>query len=284
MDESLQLPPAGLGAEEATDSYSRTVITVAQAVAPHVAAIGMTGPGHEGRVRIGAGSAIVFTEDGCMLTNSHVVAGASAGQAAFADGTGTEIEIRGADVLSDLAVIRGLSHMHDPAQLGDAESLRVGQVGRSLPTALGRTRRAIEDVIQSDAVLKPGNSGGALADSRGRIVGINMAVAGAGLGLAVPINPTTRRIISALMADGRVRRAYLGLVSSPIALNEMPAMRTGQREGLRVADVMAGSPAAKAGLKPGPATWCSRSASVLSPAPRACKSSCSPRPSGCRCR
>ena len=273
MNESPEIPQAGLGAEDALDSYSRTVITVAEAVAPHVAAVEMTGTSRSGRVRIGAGSAVVFTEDGYMLTNAHVVAGASGGWAAFADGTGTDIEIRGADVLSDLAVIRGLSHMHAPAQLGDAEGLRVGQLviavgnplglagsvtagvvsglGRSMPTSLGRTRRVIEDVIQTDAALNPGNSGGALADAHGRVVGINTAVAGAGLGLAVPINATTRRIISALMADGRVRRAYLGLVSSPIPLNETLALRIGQKEGLRVADVMSGSPADMAGLKAG---------------------------------
>ncbi|MBP2411319.1 S1-C subfamily serine protease [Arthrobacter stackebrandtii] len=255
------------------DAYSRTVVSVAEEVAPHVAAVEVRGNGRDGRVRLGAGSAVVFTEDGYMLTNAHVVAGASGGWAAFADGTGTDIEIRGADTLSDLAVIRGLSHMHAPAQLGDAEGLRVGQLviavgnplglagsvtagvvsglGRSLPTALGRNRRVIEDVIQTDAALNPGNSGGALADSRGRVVGINTAVAGAGLGLAVPINATTRRIISALIAEGRVRRAYLGLVSSPVALNETLALRTGQRQGLRVADVIPGSPAQLAGLKPG---------------------------------
>lgn len=273
MKESPNVPQSGLGAEDAMDAYSRTVIAVAEEVAPHVAAVEMTGSGRNGSVRLGAGSAVVFTEDGYMLTNAHVVAGASAGWAAFADGTGTDIEIRGADVLSDLAVIRGASHLHAPARLGDAEGLRVGQLviavgnplglagsvtagvvsglGRSMPTALGRTRRVIEDVIQTDAALNPGSSGGALADARGRVVGIDTAVAGAGLGLAVPINATTRRIISALMADGRVRRAYLGLVSSPMALNDTLALRTGQREGLRVADVIAGSPADRAGLKPG---------------------------------
>ena len=242
MKESFDISEAGLGTEDVMDAYSRTVIGVAEAVGPHVAAVEMMGAGRNGRVRLGAGSAVVFTEDGYMLTNAHVVAGASAGRATFADGTGTEIEIRGSDVLSDLAVIRGFSHMQAPARLGDAEGLRVGQLviavgnplglagsvtagvvsglGRSIPTALGGTRRVIEDVIQTDAALNPGNSGGALADARGRVVGINTAVAGAGLGLAVPINATTRRIISALIADGRVRRAYLGLVSSPIALNE----------------------------------------------------------------
>lgn len=273
MKESPEVSPHGTGEEEAMDAYSRTVIAVAEAVGPHVAAIELRGPGRNGTVRLGAGSAVVFTEDGYMLTNAHVVAGATGGWAAFSDGTGTDIEIRGADPLSDLAVIRGLSHLQVPARLGDAEDLRVGQLviavgnplglagsvtagvvsglGRSLPSAVGRTRRVIEDVIQTDAALNPGNSGGALADARGRVVGINTAVAGAGLGLAVPINATTRKIIAALMADGRVRRAYLGLVSSPIPLNETLAVRLGQREGLRIVDVMAGSPAEMAGLKPG---------------------------------
>jgi serine protease Do len=273
VKENPEMSQAGLGADDVMDAYSRSVIAVAEAVAPHVVAVEMTGMGRNGPTRMGAGSAVVFTEDGYMLTNAHVVAGAGGGWAAFADGTGTDIEIRGADALSDLAVIRGLSHMHAPARLGDAEELRVGQLviavgnplglagsvtagvvsglGRSMPTALGRNRRVIEDVIQTDAALNPGNSGGALADAHGRVVGINTAVAGTGLGLAVPINATTRRIISALMADGRVRRAYLGLVSSPIRLGEALAVRTGQPEGLRVVDVMAGSPAGRAGLKPG---------------------------------
>ena len=273
MNEPFDIPESGLGSEDVMDAYSRTVIGVAEEVGPHVAAVEMMRTGRSGPVRLGAGSAVVFTKDGFMLTNAHVVAGASSGRATFADGTGTDLEIRGADALSDLAVVRGFSHMQAPARLGDAEGLRVGQLviavgnplglagsvttgvvsglGRSIPTALGRARRVIEDVIQTDAALNPGNSGGALADARGRVVGINTAVAGAGLGLAVPINATTRRIISALMSDGRVRRAYLGLVGSPIALNETLASRLGQRQGLRVADVIAGSPAEKSGLKPG---------------------------------
>ncbi|HEV7167595.1 MAG TPA: trypsin-like peptidase domain-containing protein [Micrococcaceae bacterium] len=266
-------PTGSRDAEDPLDSYSRTVIRVARTVTPHVAAIEMTGTGRNGAFRVGAGSAVVFTEDGYMLTNAHVVHGANAGRAVFADGSGTELDITGADPLSDLAVIRGLSSTPPPAELGDAEGLRVGQLviavgnplglagsvtagvvsglGRSIPTADGRNRRVIEDVIQTDAALNPGSSGGALADTRGRIVGINTAVAGAGLGLAVPINATTRRIISALRTDGRVRRAYLGLVSSPLPLNESLALRTGQREALRVVEVMAGSPADHAGLKAG---------------------------------
>lgn len=273
MNEPFDIPESGLGSEDVMDAYSRTVIGVAEEVGPHVAAVEMMRTGRSGPVRLGAGSAVVFTKDGFMLTNAHLVAGASSGRATFADGTGTDLEIRGADALSDLAVVRGFSHMQAPARLGDAEGLRVGQLviavgnplglagsvtagvvsglGRSIPTALGRARRVIEDVIQTDAALNPGNSGGALADARGRVVGINTAVAGAGLGLAVPINATTRRIIAALMADGRVRRAYLGLVSAPFALNDTLASRLGQRQGLRVADVIAGSPAEKSGLKPG---------------------------------
>ncbi|HXE52485.1 MAG TPA: trypsin-like peptidase domain-containing protein, partial [Tepidisphaeraceae bacterium] len=181
------------------DTYSQTVMRVADIVTPHVAAIYVrNGPGN--RTLVGSGSAVVFTEDGFMLTNAHVIAGAKAGSAAFADGEVTEIEIVGADLLSDLAVIRGLSNTPPPAELGDAETLRVGQLviavgnplglagsvtagvvsglGRSIPTRSRRGRHVIEDVIQTDAALNPGNSGGALADSQGRVVGINTAVAG----------------------------------------------------------------------------------------------------------
>ncbi len=109
----------------------------------------------------------------------------------------------------------------------------------------------IEDVIQTDAALNPGSSGGALADARGRIVGINTAVAGVGLGLAVPINATSRRIIASLLRDGRVRRAYLGLVNTPIQLQPSAVVRTGRREGLLVVEVLPGSPAERAGLRAG---------------------------------
>jgi S1-C subfamily serine protease len=109
----------------------------------------------------------------------------------------------------------------------------------------------VEDVIQTDAALNPGNSGGALADSSSRVVGINTAVAGWGLGLAVPMNDSSRRIIAALTRDGRVRRAYLGLVSTPSPLPAGLAERTGRRRGLRIVDVVPGAPADRAGLKAG---------------------------------
>ena len=257
----------------ALDSYSETVMRVAETVTPHVAAIEMTSTRRTGRFRAGAGSAVLFTEDGYLLTNSHVVAGTTKGHAAFADGSRTDLELVGVDPLSDLAVVRGKAPRVAPARFGDAETLRVGQLviavgnplglagsvtagvvsglGRSIPVWAGGNRRVIEDVIQTDAALNPGSSGGALADAHGRIVGINTAVAGAGLGLAVPINTTTRRIIAALLKDGRVRRAYLGVVSTPIRLNASAVIRTGQREGLRVVEVLVGSPAERAGLQAG---------------------------------
>jgi S1-C subfamily serine protease len=253
---------------EALDAYSRIVTTVAAEVTPHVAALQVTGRGGRG----GAGSGVVFDE-GLLLTNAHVVAGAADGRAVFSDGSEAAIVVVGADPLSDLAVVRARADTPPPAVLGNSAALRVGQLvvavgnplglagsvtagvvsalGRSLPTRDGRTARVVEDVIQTDAALNPGNSGGALATSDARVVGINTAVAGWGLGLAVPMNDTTRRIVDTLLRDGRVRRAYLGLVSSPVPLPAALAERTGQRRGLRVVDVIPGSPADRAGLKAG---------------------------------
>ncbi|RJL23042.1 S1C family serine protease [Bailinhaonella thermotolerans] len=254
--------------EEPLDAYSRVVSTVAAALTPSVAAVRARRRGGEG-----GGSAVVFTADGFLLTNAHVVGSAAGGTAAFADGTQTPFTVVGADPLSDLAVLRASGPTPAPATLGDSDALVVGQLvvavgnplglagsvtagvvsalGRSLPARDGHAVRLIEDVIQTDAALNPGNSGGALADARGRVVGVNTAVAGVGVGLAVPVNATTRGIIATLMREGRVRRAYLGLVTSPAPLTAGVRERTGQRRGLRVVEVVPGSPAARAGLRAG---------------------------------
>ncbi len=246
------------------DSYSRTVSSVAAAVTPHVASL---------RVGSGAGSAVVFADDGLLLTNAHVVGPARDGVVAFTDGTERRFDVVGVDPLSDLAVLRTRGATPAAAVLGDADNLVVGQLviavgnplglagsvtagvvsglGRSLPVRSGRAVRVIEDVIQTDAALNPGNSGGALADASAEVVGINTAVAGVGLGMAVPINATTRRIIGALLADGRVRRGYLGLVGTPAPLPGPIAQRTGQTSGLRLVEVIPGSPADRAGLHTG---------------------------------
>ncbi|AYY15484.1 PDZ domain-containing protein [Actinobacteria bacterium YIM 96077] len=257
---------------EALDAYSRVVTGVADELLPHVASVRIQGS-HGGARNESVGSAVVFTDDGYLITNAHVAGSGSRGVAAFADGAETEFDVVGVDQLSDLAVARTRGPVVGPARFGEADGLRVGQLvvavgsplgldgsvtagvvsglGRSLPTRSGRATRLVEDVIQTDAALNPGNSGGALADARGHVVGINTAVAGIGLGLAVPINTTTRRIIGTLMRDGRVRRAYLGLVSTPVPLPASLAERTGQRQSLRIVQIVPGSPADRAGLKAG---------------------------------
>ncbi|MBO0730966.1 MAG: PDZ domain-containing protein, partial [Acidimicrobiaceae bacterium] len=138
--------------------------------------------------------------------------------------------------------------------LGLAGSVTAGVVsalGRSLPTQAGQTTRVIDDVIQTDAALNPGNSGGALAISTGEVVGVNTAVAGVGVGLAVPINATSRQIISSLIREGKVRRAYLGLAGTPAPLPPRLRDRLGQRQGMRIVEVVSRSPAERAGVRRG---------------------------------
>jgi S1-C subfamily serine protease len=253
------------------DAYSQIVSGVAARLTPKVASLRVPRRGAGGRGAVGEslGSAVVFTGDGFLLTNAHVVGQANGGTAAFSDGTSVPFRVVGADPLSDLAVLRANGETPAPAELGEADRLVVGQlvvaVGNPLGlagsvtagvvSALGRSLpargRVIEDVIQTDAALNPGNSGGALADSGARVVGINTAVAGVGLGMAVPVNDTTRRIIAALMQDGRVRRAYLGLAMMPGPVPAAWRQRLGRKTGLLVAQVVAAGPADRAGLRAG---------------------------------
>jgi S1-C subfamily serine protease len=258
---------------EALDAYSRVVTTVAERLAKSVANLRVTRRTRNGRVPSGGGSAVVLTPDGFLLSNAHVVAGRGAGgRAAFVDGRELGFEVVGRDELSDLALLRADARDLTAATLGDAERLRVGQLvvaignphgfagsvtagvisalGRSLPARLGRQTRIIDNVIQTDAALNPGNSGGALVNGTGEVIGINTAVAGIGLGLAVPINAATRAIVGQLMSDGRVRRAYLGIAGGPRPLPPRArARRTGMTSAVEVVEVVSDSPAARGGLR-----------------------------------
>jgi S1-C subfamily serine protease len=253
------------------DAYSAAVSSVAETLIPSVASLRVNRS--TGRwAGTGSGSAVAFTPDGFLVTSAHVVAGTDRGVAAFVDGSERAFLVVGRDPLSDLAVIRAEGDV-TPARLGDAARLKVGQLvvaignplgfagsvtagvvsalGRSLAAGDARSSRLVENVIQTDAALNPGNSGGALADSRGRVVGINTAIAGIGLGLAIPIDATTRSILSSLMRDGRVRRAYLGVAGGSRPLPPVIAHDLGRARALEVVQLLDRSPAAAAGVRPG---------------------------------
>lgn len=258
--------------DEALDAYSSLVSGVAERLIPRVAALRVRRHGRVGRGE-SEGSAVVLSGDGHLVTNAHVVGDAHEGEATFTDGTTARVRLVGRDRLSDLAVVRADRPVPDPPEYGDADRLRVGSLvvavgnplglagsvsagvvsalGRSIPARSRGATRLIEDVVQTDAALNPGSSGGALADARGRVVGISTAVAGVGLGLAVPVNATSRRIVDTLIRDGRVRRAYLGLVTAPAALPPSWVERTGRPTGLRVVEVVPGSPADLSGMLTG---------------------------------
>jgi S1-C subfamily serine protease len=259
--------------DEALDAYSRVVTTVAQRLTPSVASLRVMQRDARGRSLQGAGSGVVISSDGFLITSAHVVFGASSGSASFVDGHEARFRVIGRDPLSDLAVLRLDGDALHPAELGDASTLQVGQLvvaignplgfagsvtagvvsalGRALPLSSGRANRLVENVIQTDAALNPGSSGGALSDGRGRVIGINTAVAGIGLGLAVPIDDATRKIVAALMRDGRVRRAYIGITGGGRPLPPRAAAKIGRALGVEIMEVVAGSPAERSGLRSG---------------------------------
>ena len=264
-------PSEALPDAEALDAYSRTVTSVAERLRDSVANLRVGRRTRRGRAE-GGGSGVVITPDGYLLTSAHVVEGMDGkAEAAFPDGRSFAAEVIGTDPLSDLAVLRAEAGNLETAELGDADALRVGQLvvaigsplgfhgsvtagvvsalGRALPTRTRSTVRLVENVIQTDAALNPGNSGGALADGLGRVVGINTAVAGVGLGLAVPINDATRRIVAELMGEGRVRRAFIGIVGGARPLPPRFAPQGGG-SAVEVVEVVEGSPADRAGLRP----------------------------------
>ena len=272
VDPASAAPITGAAEQSALalDAYSRTVISVAEALSPSVANLQVRRRTRRGPA-LGAGSGVAISTDGFLITSAHVVEGSRRGVASFSDGRETPVSLVGSDPLSDLAVLRADGGDLAPATLGDAAELRVGQLvvaignphgfassvtagvvsglGRSLPVgARGGPRRVVENVIQTDAALNPGNSGGALVNGAGHVIGINTALAGIGLGLAVPINDATRVIISTLIRDGRVRRAHIGVAVAPRPLPPAAAERVGRRGAVAIMQVIEGGPAAQAGL------------------------------------
>jgi S1-C subfamily serine protease len=257
--------------EEALDAYSQVVTSVAERVLGSVASLRISRRMSGGYQAQGSGSAVAITPDGFLVTSAHVVEGADRGRASMADGRELRFEVVGRDPLSDLAVIRSSGAALEPVSLGNADRLRVGQLvvavgnpmglagsvtagvvsglGRSFPTSDGRASRLVENVIQTDAALNPGNSGGALVDGRARMVGVSTAVAGVGLGLAVPINATTRQIVAALMREGRFRRAFIGIAGGRRPLPPRVAAALKRGAGVEIVQVVQGSPAARAGLR-----------------------------------
>jgi S1-C subfamily serine protease len=267
-------PPDPPQDTELLDAYSHAVTAVAERLSPSVAAVQVSGRSRDGRrVPLGSGSAVAITRDGYLVTSAHVVASGEGGALTLTDGREMTFDVAGRDSLSDLAVLRAHGEELVAAPLGDAETLKVGQLvvaignplgfagsltagvvsalGRSLTVGDGRQARIVDNVIQTDAALNPGNSGGALGDSSGRVVGINTALAGVGVGLAVPISQTTKGIISTLMHEGRVRRAYLGIAGASRPLTPRWAARLDRRAGLEVVEVVPGTPADGAGLRRG---------------------------------
>jgi len=255
--------------EEALEAYSRAVVSVVEQVGPAVVSIARA----TRRGPAGAGSGVVFAPDGYVLTNAHVAAGAHQLELGFTDGTSSRANVVGVDHATDLAVLRSDGPAPRHAPFGSSSSLRVGQlvvaignplgfsstVSAGVVSALGRTMRArdgraMEDIIQSDVALNPGNSGGPLVDSRGRVVGVNTAIilGAQGLSFSVPID-TAKWVVGELMTSGRVRRGWLGIAGNNRPLGRELARRLGlsHASGVEVGGFDERGPAARSGLRVG---------------------------------
>ncbi len=275
---AVQVPVPDAPSDSALlDAYSNAVISASEKISPSVVKIDVAQAGRsrsgEPRERQGGGSGFVFTPDGLILTNSHVVHGATRIQVSFSDGHRFPAHTIGDDPATDLAVIRIDAPQIVAAPLGDSQKLRVGQlaiaignpygfqytVTAGVVSALGRSLRSysgrlIDDVIQTDASLNPGNSGGPLVTSDGRVVGVNTAtIMGAqGLCFAIGIN-TAKFVAGRMLRDGRIRRAYIGVEAqtAPLHRRLVRFYDLLQESGVIVSAVTPGSPAQRAGLREG---------------------------------
>jgi S1-C subfamily serine protease len=270
----LDVTPQADPDDEALDAYSRSVIGVVEQVGPAVVNI-TTGKGspERGLDQIGAGSGVVITPDGYILTNNHVVHHAGRLQVTLTEGSTLPADLVGADPVTDLAVIRARSSLLPHAELGDSAKLRVGQliiaignplgfqssVSAGVVSALGRSLRSmegrlIENIVQHTAPLNPGNSGGPLTDSRGRVVGLNTAIIAMaqGIGFAIPAN-TARWVVSQILCYGRVRRGFLGIAGRQRPVHRRMVRFYGLTRdfAVEVASVDPRGPAKQAGLQEG---------------------------------
>jgi S1-C subfamily serine protease len=269
---STSAGPPGDGDAGLLDAYSRAVVAAAERVGPAVAHLEVEQL-QRGRARRGSGSGFAFTPDGLMLTNSHVVHGARAVRASFADGASYDADVIGDDPDTDIAVIRVGASGLPAASLGSSRHLRVGQlaiaignpygfqhtVTAGVVSALGRSLRAvtgrlIDDVVQTDAALNPGNSGGPLVDSRGEVIGVNTAIIpmAQGICFATAID-TVRWVVTHLLRDGKVRRGYLGFAGAtvPLPRRVVRHYELAAERAVRVESLERGGPAARAGVEAG---------------------------------
>lgn len=253
------------------DGFSETIIRVVSTVGPAVIGVRRASRGRD--LYDGAGSGVIVSPDGYALTNNHVIRGAGRIEAVLHDGSVAGAEIVGADPDTDLALLRLNGGRHAAAQLSDSNALHVGELAIAIGNPLGlqatvtvgvisalrrtlrgESGRLIEDVIQTDAALNPGNSGGALVDADGGVVGVNTAIIGGAQGLcfAVPIN-TAKRILPELMRDGRVARGWFGIAGQSQDLSRALVRRLGldTEGGVLVAAVSPGGPADQAGIRVG---------------------------------